>query len=341
MAVFRQLCYRIKDHALQHQLNCVDLALHGGEPLLRKPEFFAQAITTAKEIFSDCCEVNIGVQTNATLLTDEHLELFLQHGIRIGVSLDGTAEINDKYRIYKNGKGSYNQAITGINKLNSPRFKPIFAGILTVIDVTAPPLEIFRHLESFQPPTLDFLEHDGHWQRLPNGKSSASSTEYADWLIAIFDQWFAASQQIRIRRFEEIIEHLLGGHGEMEYFGLEPVTLLVVATDGSYESVDVIKSVKDGIEYTGLNVFDHPIDDVFDVGLIKLRQLGMEALSQQCHQCEFVHSCGGGYFPHRYSETAGFKNPSIYCADYIKLFGHIREKLFEELGIEFKTQKAA
>jgi uncharacterized protein len=136
------------------------------------------------------------------------------------------------------------------------------------------------------------------------------------------------------------MKHLLGGNGEMEYFGLEPVTLMVIATDGSFESVDQIKAVKNGIELTGLNVFDNKIDDAFQVELIRARQMGKSALCQQCKECEFVTSCGGGYFPHRFSEKNQFRNPSIYCSDYLLLFSHIQNKLIEELGVDFRSQKS-
>ncbi|MDP2904420.1 MAG: FxsB family cyclophane-forming radical SAM/SPASM peptide maturase [Methylovulum sp.] len=338
IAIFRQMCFRIRDHAILHKLPSIDLAFHGGEPLLRSPGFFEEASNTAKSIISSIYELNIGVQTNAILLSDAHLEVFFQQQIRVGVSLDGPIDVNDKFRVYKKGAGSYTKAVRGISKMVKGQYRDIWGGLLAVIDVGSDPISIFRHLATFNPPTLDFLEPDGIWDSLPTGKASVSSTEYGDWLIAIFDDWFAGDQQIRIRKFEEIMQHLLGGYGEMEYFGLEPVSLMVIATDGSFESVDQIKAVKNGIEGTGLNVFDNAIDDALESSLIRARQIGREALCEQCCKCAFVTSCCGGYFPHRYNEANHFKNPSVYCADYLKLFPHIQNKLIKEVGIDLRSK---
>ena len=35
----------------------------------------------------------------------------------------------------------------------------------------------------------------------------------------------------------------------------------------------------------------------------------------------------GGYLPHRYSRENGFDNPSVWCADILKLFSLIRRRL--------------
>ena len=35
------------------------------------------------------------VQTNGTLIQDEHVALFHKYGVRVGISLDGPGELND------------------------------------------------------------------------------------------------------------------------------------------------------------------------------------------------------------------------------------------------------
>ena len=176
------------------------------------------------------------------------------------------------------------------------------------------------------------LEPDGNWSKLPPNKASSVSTEYGEWLIQAFDYWFDTCSDVKLRRFEEIIEHLLGGSGSTEYFGVEPANLITIATDGAYEAVDQIKSAYDGAEDIGLNVFDHSLEQVVSHPLIQQRLIGLKALSDECLACEHKFTCGGGYYPHRYKESNGFKNPSIYCADYKLLFAHIRNRLKMELN---------
>jgi uncharacterized protein len=53
-------------------------------------------------------------------------------------------------------------------------------------------------------------------------------------------------------------------------------------------------------------------------------------LSPICQACHEKDICGGGYLPHRYSRVSGFNNPSVWCADILKLIGHIRRKIDED-----------
>ena len=167
------------------------------------------------------------------------------------------------------------------------------------------------------------MEPDGTWEKLPPGKTGPLSTEYGEWLGAAFDYWLENHPELSIRRFEEILEHSFGGTGSTEYFGVEAANLITVATDGAYEAVDQIKSAFDGAEYLGLDVYNHPLDEVLAQPAIQARMTGVDALSDTCRDCVHMLSCGGGYYPHRYSYEAQFKNPTIYCADYKVLFRHI------------------
>ena len=51
------------------------------------------------------------------------------------------------------------------------------------------------------------------------------------------------------------------------------------------------------------------------------------SLPAACRGCVERDTCGGGYLPHRYSRDRGFDNPSVWCADLLRLFGHIRGRM--------------
>ena len=38
-------------------------------------------------------------------------------------------------------------------------------------------------------------------------------------------------------------------------------------------------------------------------------------------------TCAGGHPPARYSQAAGFDNPSVWCADLLALFAHVRKRM--------------
>ena len=60
---------------------------------------------------------------------------------------------------------------------------------------------------------------------------------------------------------------------------------------------------------------------------IVARQRGLAGLCQTCQECPVVTSCGGGLYAHRYRAGTEFANPSVYCADLLKLITHIKQRL--------------
>ena len=328
----KTLAERVKEHALRHGLDFIAFSFHGGEPLLAGTDFFCEAVRTMRHILGDKIGSSFGVQTNGTLITEEIVKLFSQQKIHIGLSLDGPREINNRRRVHASGRGSFDDVMNGIRWLNTPEGREIFSGVLCVIDHEADPLEVFEFLTSLPTPSIDFLLPHGNWSLLPAGKSDPETTTYADWLIRIFDIWFDGKHSdVAIRTFEEIIEYRLGGKGHLETLGLSPVSLICIAADGSIESVDTMKSVFPGAHRLHMDVFHHSFDDVLKHPLIHARQVGLRALCEKCVNCSLVATCGGGYFPHRWSSINQFKNPSVYCADYIKLITHICQRVDHEL----------
>lgn len=78
----------------------VVLEFHGGEPLLLDDEWFKEAVGYAAALAKKHGKtVEHPMQTNGTRLTEERLNLLLKLGIRIGISCDGSPEINDRHRM--------------------------------------------------------------------------------------------------------------------------------------------------------------------------------------------------------------------------------------------------
>lgn len=334
------LADRVKEHALEHGVGSVAFSFHGGEPLLAGAGFFVEAVSIIRQTLTSAIRCSFGVQTNGTLITEEIVNSFAQEEIHIGLSLDGPAALNDRNRVYADGRGSFADVMRGVRWLLTPAGQKIFRGILCVIDRTSDPLEVFEFLASLRPPSIDFLLPHGNWSRPPAGKEGAlDSTEYADWLLTIFDAWFdGRHNDIEIRTFEEIIEYKLGGKGHLETLGLSPVSLIAVAADGSIEGVDTLKSVFAGAHQLGLNIFRHSFTEALRHQMVRARQIGIAALGEKCTACALVQTCGGGYFPHRWSEATGFRNPSVYCSDYMKLISHIHERVERVLQARFVAE---
>ncbi len=83
------------------------LQISGGEPTLY-PELLEFTLNYVRDRRP---KASIQLQTNATLMSDKMIELIKKSKISVGVSIDGTSDVNERLR------GKTKQAISGIKKL--------------------------------------------------------------------------------------------------------------------------------------------------------------------------------------------------------------------------------
>ncbi len=309
---------RAAEHCRRHRLREFAFTFHGGEPLLARPSYYRRFVDMVSAKFPNETTPLFSLQTNGMLLTRAWCDTLRDLNISIGISLDGPRRVNDAQRIDHAGRGSYQRVRRGWDLAVSCGLRP---GLLTVMDVSASPREIFDHLKELAPRAVDFLFPDAtHDNPPPHTSADGEATPYADWLLEIFQLWIAdGASSFPIRLFERIIRMVLGGNGRLDALGPGRNEVLVIETDGSIEPVDVLKVCEDGITRTSLNVRDDSLDEAFADPMISLYYLSNERLCGLCEHCLVKEVCAGGYLPHRYRRRNGFDNPSVYCRDLMKL----------------------
>lgn len=90
---------------------------HAGEPLVVPPSFYREAFARIDALRPQSICVKHSFQTNGMLINDEWCQLFLEHEVGIGVSVDGPQAIHDANRKTRSGKGTFAQTMAGIAKL--------------------------------------------------------------------------------------------------------------------------------------------------------------------------------------------------------------------------------
>lgn len=332
---------RIAEHARRHDLDAIHVILHGGEPLLAGYSYLADAVSRLREILEPVVRVHVGLQTNGVLLDENFLHMFRSLNVRVGVSLDGDDAAHDRHRRYASGAGSHGAVSQSLRLLMRPEHREIYSGLLCTIDLRNDPIIVYEAMLGFDPPAVDFLLPHGTWSAPPPGRDrDPTHAPYAEWLIAVFDRWYGSPQrETGIRLFDEIIHVLLGGESGSEAVGLTPTSLVVVETDGSIEQADTLKSAYEGAPVTGLHVARDPFDAALRLSPIAARQLGLDALADDCTACSLRRVCGGGLYPHRYRLGSGFRNPSVYCPDLFRLIDHIRDRIVVDLRARAGTAR--
>jgi uncharacterized protein len=315
---------RIAEHARTHRLHRVRIVLHGGEPLLLGSNSLRDLLTDLRATLAPATEVDLVLQSNGVLLTEELCQLFVEHGVRVGISLDGDAAANDLHRRFGDGTSSHAAVLRALELLRRPEFRPAYGGILCTIDLANDPLAVYTALVAQRPPRIDFLLPHATWDAPPPG-SASSHTPYAAWLLSIYRRWLADGRPVPVRLFDSLRSTAVGGPSQTEAVGLGPTGLVVIETDGAWEQPDSMKTTFHGAADTGFDIRTHSLDDVVAHTGTAIRRQGISDLCQTCRECPVVAECGGGLRAHRYS-SGGFDNPSVYCADLKELILSMRQQ---------------
>ncbi|MDP2361639.1 MAG: radical SAM protein [bacterium] len=161
----------------------ISVIFHGGEPLLLDPSFYAEACeyTTARATARGG-KVSFGLQSNLTLISDEHLSIFREFGVSLGTSLDGPAHIHNQMR------GDHAATMRGIEKA---RAAGLFSGPICVIGL---------HNYDRMAEVMEFLREIGVTSFLANvgasvGKGSSMSPLPAEAIFTAFRDVCTATQE--------------------------------------------------------------------------------------------------------------------------------------------------
>lgn len=169
--------------------------LHGGEPLLMGGAAFDRFVAAMRRARDEHGhEVAFAIQTNATLLTQEWVDRLQSAadflGERtVGISLDGSASVNDQARRFAHHCESTHTAVAAaMDRLNSAG---INYGLLCVVGThnVHIPVETYSTLTRSGAVFLRFLpcynvSSSGRFERF-----GVSPQAFTDFLLAVFEQW--------------------------------------------------------------------------------------------------------------------------------------------------------
>ncbi len=92
------------------------IGLYGGEPLLSSSiERVYFLMDKAKELLGDRV-TSYSAVTNGSTMPEYAKELAKRKLTLIQITLDGSQEYHDRYRVYKNGRGSYHDVVSGVTE---------------------------------------------------------------------------------------------------------------------------------------------------------------------------------------------------------------------------------
>ena len=124
----------------------VHLTFFGGETLMNFPVLKSTIAYARRRAAEENKQIDFSLTTNATLLRPEVIQWLIENQVGVTISIDGPKEMQDQFRVFKNGTGSYDIVAPKIKELlRQHTARPIGARV-TLTSQTLNIKKIFRHL---------------------------------------------------------------------------------------------------------------------------------------------------------------------------------------------------
>lgn len=333
------LAERLQAYCKNADIGSVQIVFHGGEPLLLGREYFQDCLEIFRQT-APAVEFSYIIQTNGVNLDRDWYEWLNANKVKVGISIDGPVRFHDAYRVFHNGKGSYDQVAAAV-RLGVGNG---LIGILSVLNIAIPVGEYYQEMKSLSIKSLNLLFPDGHYDKLPEAfdKSRFGNDDYTpfgDWLIELFLIWKKDKGRPAIKLFENLIAMLLGEDRiGNQAFGIRKNGVAVIETNGGVEVVDSLRACYEGITRNDINLHTNKIEDIFENDVFDVYYHAHEMVCEQCSNCPIYEMCGGGFLGSRFANKTGFDNPTIYCKDIIRLTAFIQNDLIDGLPADSVSQ---
>lgn len=307
----------------------------GGEPTMMGLDFFRRAVQLQQKHGSRGTVVANGLQTNATLITDEFAQFLAQYHFLLGVSLDGPAGVHDAHRHYINGRGSHADVLRGIENLK--RHNVEFNILVLVNEANVGKArEVYQYLCDngfYFHQYIPCVEFDEKGEKLP---FAITGEQWGDFLCELYDTWIAAdTRQVSIRLFDSVLNYLVDGTHVTCNMGRNCRQYFVVEHNGDIFPCDffVEKDLQLG------NVMDTSWEQAADSDIYKRFGRRKAMWNEACEQCRHLALCAGDCPKHRYYAADNPRDISWLCKGWKKFYDHTTEG-FEGLAGEIKQERS-
>ncbi|PTN38950.1 anaerobic sulfatase maturase [Desulfonatronum sp. SC1] len=300
---------RMSDATLQRMLEryfatrqqVYSLTWQGGEPALMGEEFFQRVTDLQKKTARKGSRIVNCIQTNATLITPEMAAHMGKYRFLAGCSMDGPAALHDAFRKTPRGGPTHDKVVEGVGMFRKHGV-PVNAVCLVSSANAHRPEAVYDHLTSQGFRHIQFIPclRQDSWNNGPDpGLGSGpgpgpglglTGPEWGEFLLRIFEQWFAGDMgTVSVRNFESILARLVMGKAAECRMADRCDQYLVVEYNGDVYPCDFF--VQPGHKLG--NVHDDSFDEVLDsTGYLQFSDQ-KSAWAPKCARCPYLQLCKG------------------------------------------------
>ena len=311
----------------------VVVQFHGGEPLL----FFTK-IKKTLESFSkkDLKKIDLRIQTNGTLITDDILKFCLDYDIHLGISVDGPPEINGINRRFADGKPIsevLDKKLKQVKKI-LPNNHISCLAVLTNANVDGAK-KVLDYIYKNKINDVSILPIYPDFTNCLNTSDHIipRTEKMIDFSKLVFDLWLERlkkGQFVSIPNFQIWFWNFLGTNADYITNNTScgvGQSMVFIDTDGnifpcgpfSYEKKMVIGNIKK------INLIDIKKNKVF-----KMFDKRSTANTEECCDCALQSICLGGCPANSYLKTKSIYNKDPFCEYWQGIIDHVIANIIDD-----------
>jgi len=312
----------------------IDFAFQGGEPTLLGVDFFRRAVELQRKYLPPGMRAQNWLQTNGVLIDERWCEFLRENNFLVGISLDGPADLHNKYRRDKQGRGTFDRVMAALRKM---RKYGVRFNVLTCVSRHNGdhPLRVYRFLKDNGVEFMQFIPiverpaaaspgsaPPAVRKADPAGRRSVRAEQFGRFLVAAFDEWLLGDVgRIFVRDFDQALAAWVGAGASLCVYSKYCGRAVAIEHNGDLYSCDHFVFP----QFLLGNIHDKPIRELANSP--QQEQFGRDKydkLPEQCLQCPFLFACHGACPKDRILATAGGEPGLNYlCAGYKMFFEHI------------------
>ncbi|MEV4459851.1 radical SAM protein [Microbispora sp. NPDC049633] len=324
----RALLRRLAEHITEYKLRRFSILFHGGEPLLFGKRRSTALFEALRELEYDTgIQLKLSMTTNGLLLDDEWARILCENEIHVTISIDGPPQVHDLRRRDFRGFGTHAAVLRAFDVMRRHGVSP---GALAVCDPASDPAAVLHYFLGDLEADVDIL--------VPDATHEDTPASIAPFYCGLFDVWYDeyADRGVTVRFLSSLVKGLLGMSSRSESIGYGQITTMTMLTDGGLEALDVLRTSRQAITKSALNVIHDPLVAINDDPMWQEIRHASTNLADVCRRCAYRFACGGGHIASRWSPDRRYDNPSVYCDDYKVILGHIWRRMGPDLHVQLK-----
>lgn len=295
---------------------------HGGEPLTIGLNQMNNILITQKKYQNKGLMISNSIQTNGTLIDDRFIDVFQKENFRVGISIDGPADLHNQHRIYRNGTSSFDATYQNIQLLKEHNFP--WSAISVITDESlGKEEEVFKFFLKEKPCEVDFTPSFFYETNI-----SLCPDSYAEFMIKMFDLWVSEKNPCFDIRFFKDVLYILGYRNEEKQSIICELAgtchrNISVATNGDVYSCECLNSKPSN--KIG-NILSETFTEIVCAEPFMRLSRDTNTFCTDCLSCDVFFVCKAGCFNRRLPSEDRRPKFDFYCHARKEIIHHIMDR---------------